>query len=118
MNRMLWLTCVVLFVVSPLSAQEVRLRKSLEGYSGTVDCVAWSPNGKTLAGSSDWTIKLWDVATGRNTATLEANEIDWVLSVAWSPDGKTVASGSSENAIELWDAASGKKYCDVQSKTP
>src|SRR5437016_4809121 len=31
----------------------------------------------------------------------------WVTSVAFSPDGKTVASGSKDAAIKLWDASTG-----------
>jgi hypothetical protein len=31
-----------------------------------------------------------------------------VYSVAWSPDGKTLASGSRDNMVKLWDTATGK----------
>ncbi len=33
---------------------------------------------------------------------------DLILQVAWSSDGKTLASGSDDNSIRLWDAQSGK----------
>jgi WD40 repeat protein len=33
----------------------------------------------------------------------------WVNSVAFSPDGKTLASGSQDATIKLWDAATGKQ---------
>ena len=77
MTRILWLVGVVLVTVSPLSGEEFTLYKTLEGHSGGVYSVAWSPDGKTLAsGSSDKTIRLWDVSNGKIVTTLEAK--DWV----------------------------------------
>ena len=32
-----------------------------------------------------------------------------VYSVVWSPDGKHIASGSYDNSVKIWDAASGKE---------
>jgi WD40 repeat protein len=65
--------------------------------------LAFGPDGKTVA-SGNWghTIKLWDVATGKNTAFLFGHT-GHVRSVAFSPDGKTLASGSSDKTIKLWD---------------
>ncbi|TEY32597.1 hypothetical protein BOTCAL_0717g00030 [Botryotinia calthae] len=81
--------------------------QTLEGHSNTVKSVAFSPDGKVVAsGSSDETIRLWNVATGESLQTLEGHSRS-VISVAFSLDGKVVASGSSDETIRLWDVATG-----------
>jgi WD40 repeat protein len=82
-------------------------------------CLAFSPDGKTLAGGDSFGINLWDVASGKLTANLTGDVIDpktklidlktnTVLSVAFSPDGKTLAWGRSDGTVKLWDLASGQ----------
>ncbi|MBC1242311.1 PD40 domain-containing protein, partial [Nostoc sp. 2RC] len=76
--------------------------KTLTGHSSLVYSVVFSPDGKTLAsGSSDKTIKLWDVSTSKAIKTLTGHS-SWVNSVVFSPDGKTLASASDDNTIKLW----------------
>lgn len=90
-----------LLLVSPLSAQEPKIRSTLKGHTNCVASVAYSPDGKTLAtGSWDETIKLWNVATGQERATLKKHT-HRVVSVAYSPDGKTLASGSHDKTLRL-----------------
>jgi WD40 repeat protein len=81
----------------------------LEGHQSSVSSVSFSPDGKTLAtGSSDKTIKLWNLEIGKEIRILQGHQSS-VSSVSFSPDGKTLATGSWDNTIKLWNVATGKE---------
>jgi WD40 repeat protein len=74
----------------------------LTGHTLLVWSLAFSPDSKTLAsGSCDGTVKLWDVAAGKERSTLHGHT-GQVRSVAFSPDGRRLASGSPDGSTRLW----------------
>ena len=89
---------------------------TLEGHTGFVRSVAFSPDSKILAsGSQDSTIKLWDIGTKENIAMLR--HAHRVRSVAFSPDGTTLASGSFDGTIRLWDIATKENIATLEDHT-
>ncbi|EJD05297.1 WD40 repeat-like protein [Fomitiporia mediterranea MF3/22] len=72
-------------------------------------CRFWSVDGTRVAsGSSDKTLRIWDIATRQTISGPFKGHEDWVYSVAFSPDGRHVVSGSDDTTIIVWDVKSGE----------
>src|SRR5262249_26371562 len=81
----------------------VKLLRTLEGHQGAVQSVAFDPQGETLAsGSSDRTVKLWEVRSGKLLRTLKGQMSRGVWSIAFGSEGRTLASASSQPEVSLW----------------
>ena len=80
---------------------------------GPVFSIAFSRDGAMLAaGGHGGTVKVWDLADGKEKQTLQSHEgIVWAL--AFSPDGKTLASGAADGSVKLWDVESGERKMDL-----
>ncbi|MCC5614952.1 WD40 repeat domain-containing protein, partial [Nostoc sp. CHAB 5836] len=96
-------------ITASLTTPGGNLVRTLTGHNNSVLAVAIAPDGKTaVSGSSDNTLKVWDLQTGKEIFTLTGHN-DWVRAVAIAPDGKTAVSGSSDNALKVWDLQTGKE---------
>ena len=94
-----------------------QLKTTLTKLVGGFLCIAFSPDGRTLAsGSADPKVWLWDIATGREKATLTGHT-NGVKSVAFSSDGRTLASGSLDSTVRLWDVATGREKATLTGHT-
>ncbi len=76
------------------------------GHVGEIRCLAVSPDGRLmLSGSMDHTVRLWDVETGKDLATVKMeNAGDIPLAVSFLPGGTkrfAVGSGQSVFVYEL-----------------
>src|SRR5947207_6108834 len=102
--------CALLADVRPADAPAGKalmrwtLLRSLTFEDGILSAVAFSPDGKLLAGGSyNGTIRLWDAASGKRLRTLPARA-GVVSDLAFSPDGKMLAAAHDERVVDLWDA--------------
>ena len=77
--------------------------RRLPGPNSQVALLVFSADGRTLAsGGEDQTVRLWEVATGKERSRLVGHR-GWVLSGAFSPDGRRFFSGSNDTTVLIWD---------------
>ncbi len=89
-------------------------KAKLTGSRTTVLSVAFSPDGRTVAGGDKYgEVYLWDVTKGELKTTPLEHQGKEVNSVAFSPDQRTLASGATSKyygggEVYLWDVFSGE----------
>ena len=100
---------------------ETNLAKSVFAQSlGSILSVAFSPDGKLLAGSDgDGEIRIWHVEDGRQLLSCRGHT-SWVKSIAFAPNNpqdpelQMLASSGEDQIIRLWDLATGQCYQDLR----
>lgn len=80
---------------------------TMEGHTGKVLSVAFSPDGNLLAsGSVDNTLRLWRVDQGTLLRTMTGHPFP-VGQVVFSPNGANLATGSPDGIIRIWSVSNG-----------
>ena len=82
-------------------------RSELSAATSATSIASRGTNSNYVAtGSSDRTVRLWDVSTGRCTR-LFAGHTSGVTALAFSPDGQSISTADDSGIIHSWDLDSG-----------
>jgi WD40 repeat protein len=90
---------------------------TMTGFRDTVSAVAVSANGVFAAGSYDGTIKVCDPNANKEPATLTGHKAG-VIQLGFSSDGRTLASGSDDCTVKLWNLAVGREVLTFKTDVP
>jgi WD40 repeat protein len=84
--------------------------REFDEVKGGMLCVALSGDSSVaLTGDGGKCLRVWDVASGKETRKIDAAHASEVLAVAFSPDGRRALSGSRDKAVKLWEIATGRE---------
>ncbi|KAG9237141.1 hypothetical protein BJ875DRAFT_481565 [Amylocarpus encephaloides] len=75
----------------------------LTGHSRKVGQVLFNPAAENVlaSASGDYTIKLWDIGSGKANLTLRHGDI--VQSLSWSANGSLLVTTSRDKKLRIWD---------------
>ncbi len=87
-----------------------RVNYTFERWWGSA--VVWAPGGHAVAGDDFRDIRIWKLhRLGSRWSNFTSRRLkghtDSVRSLAWSPDGCTLASGSQDKTVRLWNPETG-----------
>jgi hypothetical protein len=100
-------------VIMPGNADQVR---ELDRYGkGEITGITWSPDGKDLVVVSNIGIYFYDSKTLSEKLFIEVES--HLTGATFSPDGQTLASGSWDKSIRLWDVETGSLLRELEGPT-
>lgn len=77
--------------------------------------VAVSPDGKTVAVTVGWHVRLFDTTRDAEREPLRGHK-GQVTGLAWTPDGRALLTGSWDETVRRWDTATGQETAALDLK--
>ena len=94
---------VIIYSVSDLSTLN-----TLQGHTNTVYCCSFISNDTAATVSSDKTVLIWDLQSGKVSLNIKEHS-DAVWRLAVSPDGRHMATGGADKSVFIYSIANSYK---------
>jgi len=89
----------------------------LPGTYASRQTLAFAPDGKTLAAiATNGSVYVWEVNTGVQVHSLEADTNGNTYGIAYSPDGRLLATGGANRMVKLWNARTGQSIAILEAE--
>ena len=98
-------------VFAPIEEREINLEES---QPGMLIAAEFSPDTRWLvAGGWDYLLHVWNAASGEKMGSFKGH-LDEIFSLAFAPNSQTLASGSKDGRVYLWDLRSMRKKIELE----
>ncbi len=97
--------------VAIIDAASGKLIHRLGGLFGDAYCLAFSPDGRKLAASSEWdsTMCVWDVTSGKRLGDAESTHDVPPSTIRFLADDRQVATASHDYTVRVWNVADSRQ---------
>lgn len=82
-----------------------------------IQALAFSADGRTLAGAHEYTLRFWDLDTGQEKQAINLKD-QWMKALTFSPDGTLMAAARGNGTVSLFDTRTGEIRKDLKSPLP
>jgi WD40 repeat protein len=86
-----------------------RVIQSLDGWQQAVTHLAFSPDGKVLAGAAGPRLRMWDLESNREIAVHKRGPKHF-QGLSFTHDGRFLATVSNDETVRIWDAHSWQEH--------
>jgi WD40 repeat protein len=93
-----------------LGHHEAGFIRTLGPHPWRLNGISFSPDGRQVA-SSSWAgdVRVFEVATGKETVAPLYGHGSGVHAQGFSPDGATLVSGGDDSSVRFWNVATGRE---------
>lgn len=92
---------LLLLLVVQQTAPAAESDRRLDLNDGTLNCVAFSPDGGSVAACGDRFVQIFNIAHGKRTHKF-AGHTKVIRGIAFSRDGRRLVSASDDNTMRVW----------------